>query len=99
MSYAGVKRTLSTRRTNPIKHTHARPLAAPATALSAATGSPSFPMYAVSRHKCFEFAITGIMPNQFEYRALPIERYPDLILQLRIRSLTPRNRACRSRNV
>jgi len=48
------------------------------------------PRYAVSAQKCFEFAVTGIMPNQFEYRELQQKDYPDLILTLKIKSLSPR---------
>lgn len=57
--------------------------------LSPGSARTSFPTYAVSGQQWLKLVITGPLPNQFEYQKLPPEHYPDMILELRIRSLSP----------
>lgn len=53
------------------------------------SASTIFPEFAFLDNHLFRLAVTGALPSNFEYRPLPAAEYPDLILELQIKSLSP----------
>jgi hypothetical protein len=54
------------------------------------SASTAFPTYAVENKEIYELSVTGPLPKDFSYIKLDPAKYPDLILELNIKSLSPK---------